>query len=125
MTRGDFMTAVKALKAKAGPDPLKWQTTGLERTESGRFNDDDLARVLAEAVDEPAGAFGARHVPAVMRIIDTMGIDASRRDWAVCTMKCVPLLSRSRAPPSSSSTSLTSPDPLPLGRTDLSHKSTS
>ncbi|GAA5889174.1 hypothetical protein JCM8208_007792 [Rhodotorula glutinis] len=86
MTRGDFMKAAKALKDKAGPDPLKWHTTGLKRNESGSFNDDDLARVLAEAVDEPAGAFGARHVPAVMRIIDTLGIDASRRDWAVCTM---------------------------------------
>ncbi|TNY23059.1 linoleate diol synthase [Rhodotorula diobovata] len=87
MTGDDFKAAVGILAQKAGPDPRKWETTGLKRdATSGRFNDDDLTRVLTEATDEVAGAFGAKHVPSIMRIIDMMGINSSRRDWAVCTL---------------------------------------
>lgn len=102
MTGDDFKAAVGILAQKAGPDPRKWETTGLKRdATSGRFNDDDLTRVLTEATDEVAGAFGAKHVPSIMRIIDMMGINSSRRDWAVCTLKwALSHFSPSDVPPS-------------------------
>ncbi|BGP41764.1 hypothetical protein JCM10449v2_005755 [Rhodotorula kratochvilovae] len=86
MTPADLGKTLGVLAARAGTDPRKWETSGLKRGADGRFADDDLARVLTEATDEVAGAFGAHGSPAIMRVIDTLGISQARNDWAVCTM---------------------------------------
>ncbi|QRV95471.1 heme peroxidase [Ceratobasidium sp. AG-Ba] len=65
-------------------DKKKWTFGGLER-QDGRFKDEDLARVLQDATAEAAGAFKARGTPAVLRVIEIMGIAASRR-WGVCSL---------------------------------------
>ncbi|QRV81013.1 heme peroxidase [Ceratobasidium sp. AG-Ba] len=75
----------KAYEAtRAEKDKKKWTFGGLER-QDGRFKDEDLARVLQDATAEPAGAFKARGTPAVLRVIEIMGIAASRR-WGVCSL---------------------------------------
>ncbi|GAA6048556.1 hypothetical protein JCM3770_006551 [Rhodotorula araucariae] len=86
MTAADLGKTLGVLAQRQGQDPRKWETSGLKRGADGRFNDDDLCRVITEATDEVAGAFGAQGVPAIMRIIDVLGITQSRNDWAVCTM---------------------------------------
>lgn len=57
----------------------------LKRQEDGTFRDEDLARVLQTATDNPAAAFKARGSPGVMRLNDVMGIEQSRR-WGVCSL---------------------------------------
>lgn len=86
MTDADFTTAVRTLAMKQGKDPKKWSIPGLERDAAGRFDDNELCRILTEATDEVAGAFGANHTPAIMRIIDVLGIKQARDDWACCSM---------------------------------------
>ena len=43
-----------------GDDRRTWTHGKLQRGEDGSFNDNDLVKILSEATDEVAGAFGAR-----------------------------------------------------------------
>ncbi|THV05525.1 linoleate diol synthase [Dendrothele bispora CBS 962.96] len=62
-----------------------WTFGGLKRQENGYFKDEDLANLLKNATDQPAGAFRARGTPANMRLHEIMGIEQSRK-WGVCTL---------------------------------------
>lgn len=57
----------------------------LKRQPDGRFADADLARVLMDATSVPAGSFGARGTPSIMKLNEVMGIEQSRR-WGVCSL---------------------------------------
>jgi hypothetical protein len=57
----------------------------LERT-NGRFADSDLARILHNATAAPAGAFGARSTPEVLRVVELLSIEQGRK-WGVCTVR--------------------------------------
>ena len=54
-------------------------------TETGSFKDTDLAAILMNAIEDPAGAFKARGIPEVMRIVEIMGIEQARQ-WGTCTV---------------------------------------
>ncbi|BGP26129.1 fatty acid oxygenase PpoA [Rhodotorula toruloides] len=86
VTESDFMKALGKLNAKQGADPTKWEIPGIQRTADGSFNDNDLCRILTEATNEVAGAFGANGSPLAMRIIDVLGMATARTEWNVCTM---------------------------------------
>ncbi|GAA5917305.1 uncharacterized protein JCM6883_002387, partial [Sporobolomyces salmoneus] len=89
MTQADFVKIYKGVSQDMGNDPKKWTFGGLKRTGkdgTGRFSDDDLVRVLTEATEEVASAFKARGVPEAMRIIDIMGMDTARNQWACATL---------------------------------------
>ncbi|CAG7848099.1 Psi-producing oxygenase A AltName: Full=Fatty acid oxygenase ppoA; Includes: RecName: Full=Linoleate 8R-lipoxygenase; Includes: RecName: Full=9,12-octadecadienoate 8-hydroperoxide 8R-isomerase [Serendipita indica DSM 11827] len=58
---------------------------GLKRTPEGGFADSDLARILHEATDTVACAYGARGIPSVMKAIEVMGIKQGRK-WGVCSL---------------------------------------
>ena len=64
---------------------LTLHPSSLQRDSNGKFSDDDLARILYKATKDPAGAFGGRRTPGVMRLVEIMGIKQART-WAVCTM---------------------------------------
>jgi len=93
------------LNAGKGTDPRKWKlskyevnpspTGGAETVEqgayerdskTGRFRDEDIARILRDATYDVAGAFGAHHTPAVLRWIDCQGMRTARDVWRVCTL---------------------------------------
>lgn len=57
----------------------------LKRT-NGRFADSDLARILQNATAAPAGAFGARATPEVLRVVELLSIESGRK-WGVCTVR--------------------------------------
>jgi hypothetical protein len=57
----------------------------LKRT-NGRFADADLARILQNATAAPAGAFGARGTPEVLRVVELLSIEQGRA-WGVCTVR--------------------------------------
>lgn len=52
---------------------------------NGRFNDADLARILQNATEAPAGAFQARGTPEVLRMVEILGIEQGRA-WGACTV---------------------------------------
>jgi len=69
---------------KPGPDVKEWTFGSLKRT-NGRFADSDLARILQNATAAPAGAFGARATPEVLRVVELLSIESGRK-WGVCTL---------------------------------------
>lgn len=44
-----------------------------------------IPRILQDSTEIPAGAFRARGTPAVLRIVEIMGMEQGR-EWGVCTM---------------------------------------
>ena len=53
--------------------------------ETGAFKETDLAALLQNATAEPAGAFKARGIPEVLRVVEIMGIKQARQ-WGTCTV---------------------------------------
>ncbi|KAJ6607611.1 heme peroxidase [Mycena sp. CBHHK59/15] len=81
----DFARAFGQTFASIDPEPRKRTFGGLQRGADGKFSDDDIAKVLHDATESPAGAYGARNTPSVLRVIEIMGIMQARQ-WGVCTM---------------------------------------
>jgi linoleate 10R-lipoxygenase len=44
----------------------------LQRGADGAFADDDIARIIVDAMVEPAAAFGARGTPEWMRVVGAL-----------------------------------------------------
>ncbi|KAK2035237.1 linoleate diol synthase [Colletotrichum zoysiae] len=63
-------------------DPGKRTFAEYQRGEDGKFDDDDLVDCISSAIEDCAGAFGARNVPQVMRPVEIMGILHGRK-WNV------------------------------------------
>jgi linoleate 10R-lipoxygenase len=71
--------------AKVEPDPSKRNFANLQRGPDGRFKDEDLANILIHATSVPAGSYGGRSTPPILRLVEIMAIEQSRA-WGVCTM---------------------------------------
>lgn len=56
----EFGMKLKSLSAEYSDDRRTWTHGDLVRNADGSFNDGDLVKILSEATDEVAGAFGAR-----------------------------------------------------------------
>ena len=68
--------------------PIKDRTfAGLARLANGHFSDSNLAHLLYKAIEESAGFFRARGTPAVLKVVDVMGM-MQARNW-----KLVPIIS--------------------------------
>lgn len=52
---------------------------------TGRFDDEQLATILQNATEAEAGAFRARGIPEVLRVVEVMGIEQAR-SWGTCTV---------------------------------------
>ncbi|KAG6860884.1 hypothetical protein C0995_006439 [Termitomyces sp. Mi166 len=84
VTVEDFKYVAHKLAAKQ-PDITDWTFGGLKRQADHTFNDNELAKVLHDATEHPAGAFRARGTPSCMRLHEIMGIEQNRR-WGVCSL---------------------------------------
>lgn len=80
-----FMRGVGEWEAKIPHDPAERTFGGLERQANGTFNDDDLVKILSESIEDVAGAFGARNVPHIMRLVEVLGIEQCRK-WKVASL---------------------------------------
>ncbi|EGG06315.1 uncharacterized protein MELLADRAFT_116583 [Melampsora larici-populina 98AG31] len=69
-----------------GPPVVESEGVYERDSQSSKFRDEDLARILKDSTYEVAGAFGARHVPAVMRWIECQGMRTARDVWKLCTL---------------------------------------
>ncbi|KAH9821492.1 heme peroxidase [Melampsora americana] len=95
----------KELNAEEGSDPKFWKLSKYEThvpdegppeltsegvyerdPNSGKFRDEDIARILKDSTNEVAGTFGARHVPAAMKWIECQGMRTARDVWKLCTL---------------------------------------
>ncbi|KAF7300907.1 Heme peroxidase [Mycena kentingensis (nom. inval.)] len=85
LTLEDFERAAGETFASVNPDPKQRTFGGMKRDADGRFPDSALAKILLDATDSPAGAYGARNTPPCLRVIEIMGI-LQARQWGVCTM---------------------------------------
>ncbi|KAH0559961.1 hypothetical protein GP486_003520 [Trichoglossum hirsutum] len=84
----EFIEALKAWDAKIEEDPAKRVFGGLKRTGAdgaGPFRDEDLVKIICEGIEDPAAAFGANGVPAIMRAVEILGIEQSRA-WRVASL---------------------------------------
>ncbi|KAL8970101.1 MAG: hypothetical protein Q9197_003992 [Variospora fuerteventurae] len=68
---------------KTGPEFREFG--GLKRGLDGRFDDAELAAILKRKIDDPAGVFGAKHVPKALRVIEMAGIITARK-WEVASL---------------------------------------
>ncbi|KAL1964166.1 hypothetical protein VTN77DRAFT_7254 [Rasamsonia byssochlamydoides] len=60
-------------------DPSKRTFAHLQRQEDGTFKDDDLVKILTEAIEDVAGSFGPRNIPKALRAVEILGIQQARK----------------------------------------------
>ncbi|KAG6918081.1 hypothetical protein DXG01_016533 [Tephrocybe rancida] len=83
VTPKDFIdTAHKLLIPE--PDVKKRTFGGLKRQQSGRFNDDDLARIIQDATEWRSAAYSSG-CPEALRVVEILGIEQSRK-WGTCSL---------------------------------------
>lgn len=82
----DFLKGVGHWEHRLPNDPSERTFGNLSRDpKTGMFDDDDLVKILTESIEDPAGAFGARNVPAILRAVEILGIEQSRK-WRVASL---------------------------------------
>ncbi|KAI9845144.1 MAG: hypothetical protein M1837_005029 [Sclerophora amabilis] len=60
-------------------DPFERPFAHLKRQSDGKFNDDDLVKIMTESIEDPAGSFGANNVPKVLRAVEILGMQQARK----------------------------------------------
>lgn len=71
----------------------EWTFNELKRTPANKFDDAQLAQILSRATASPAGAYGARSVPDVLKAVYVATIELARHEWKVwCVAMPVHLL---------------------------------
>ncbi|TGZ79433.1 heme peroxidase [Ascodesmis nigricans] len=85
LTLMEFVMGVKKWEATIPEDPAERTIENFQRTKTGHFNDDDLVGLLKESIEDPAGCFGARNVPHVLKLVEVMGIEQTRK-WKVASL---------------------------------------
>lgn len=63
----------------------------LKRDGSGSFSDADIVKILQDSTSYRAGAFRARGIPDVLRVIEILGIEQAR-GWGACSVRGAPSL---------------------------------
>ncbi|CAG8688651.1 14198_t:CDS:2, partial [Racocetra persica] len=66
-------------------DPYEWNIDNLIRKSDGKYADFDIAINLIKGTENVAGAFGARSIPEIFRIIEISSIK-SARDLGLCSL---------------------------------------
>ncbi|KAG8854899.1 hypothetical protein FRB96_007299 [Tulasnella sp. 330] len=85
ISTADYKAKIAGLIHMKLPPPNTWTFGGLKRKANGSFDDKDLAEIIKDSIEVPAGAFGARRTPHAMRIIEMMSIEQNR-EWGVCSL---------------------------------------
>ena len=85
ITEEDFFAKMGRLEAMLSDDPQERPFAGLSRAENGSFDDDGIAKVLIDSIEDCANSFGAQRVPGALRIVEILGIRQARV-WQVATL---------------------------------------
>ena len=70
----ELMKGLSEWEHNLDKDPQKRPFAHLQRGADGKFDDDDLVRIMTEAVEDTAGAFGASNVPTSLKAVEILGI---------------------------------------------------
>jgi hypothetical protein len=79
VTPQDMIMAFGRFETSIPADPLERPFAHFKRGPDGKLNDDELVECIVSAVEDCAGAFGARNVPQVMRPVEILGIIQGRK----------------------------------------------
>ena len=85
VTMREFLTGLGMWEAGLSCDPQKRRFADLERSADGSLDDDALVKILADGVEDVAGAFGTRNVPAILKAVEVLGIKQAR-SWNLATL---------------------------------------
>lgn len=88
VTPAEFVKKVGEEERALPKDVRQWNVPGLKRQADGKFDDDELAKILLDATEEVAGSFGAQHNPAVLKVVDTLRMATARSTWRTCESMC-------------------------------------
>ena len=80
-----FLTGLGMWEAGLSCDPQKRQFADLHRSADGRLDDDALVKILADGIEDVAGAFGSTNVPTIFKLVETLGIKQAR-SWNLATL---------------------------------------
>ena len=85
----DLNTFVKGLHdwiAKQPKKPEQWTFGNIKRDKkTGAFKDEDLIKIIADSTEDVACAFGPRQVPAIMKLVEVLGMEQARA-WNCATL---------------------------------------
>ena len=81
----ELMAALKRFEAAIPADPLARSVAGIKRDNNGLLPDEPLVKILAESIEDIAGAFGANNVPSIMRAIEILLMTQTRK-WNLASL---------------------------------------
>lgn len=81
----DLHKALMAYEKKIPKEPWNRVFGGLKRQDDGFFKDEDLVATLKDSMEDPAGIFGARTTPKILRAVEILGIHQARK-WQVASL---------------------------------------
>lgn len=81
----ELLLGLGKLESTLSSNPQERPFANLKRSEDGRLSDDDLVEILADSIEDVAGAFGANGVPAILRSVEILGIQQAR-SWNLATL---------------------------------------
>lgn len=81
----ELIGALEEWHAKIPKDPQERPFEKLKRQSDGRFSDDELASIWISSVEDVAGAYGAAHVPPVLKSVEVLGI-MQARSWNLASL---------------------------------------
>lgn len=81
----ELLMKLGQMEATMSADPQARPFANLSRQEDGTYNDDGLVEILTSSIEDVAGAFGANHVPKILRSVEILGI-MQARSWNLGTL---------------------------------------
>ena len=85
LSMGALLGALEEWNARLPKDPHDRPFENLKHQTDGRFSDDDLVPIWTSSVDDVAGAFGAAHVPPVLKSVEILGM-VQARSWNLASL---------------------------------------
>ncbi|KAH0556381.1 hypothetical protein GP486_005695 [Trichoglossum hirsutum] len=81
----EFLEGLNAWVKGLDADPGRRTFGGLHRKADGRFEDSELVKIIQDSTEDVAGAFGARNVPVILKLVEVLGIEQARK-WKVASL---------------------------------------
>ena len=81
----ELLAGLAKWEATMPEDPFERDFHGLMREDNGNFSDDELVDLVCDSVEDVAGAFGANHIPKVMKSIEILGMKQARA-WEMASL---------------------------------------
>lgn len=81
----ELLAGLGKWNASLDKDPQKRPFAKLQRGADGKYNDDDLVKIITDSIEDCAGSFGANNVPKALRAVEILGMMQARK-WGLATL---------------------------------------